>query len=114
MIERWIILAAEEAGRVSNKTGGIWNVVDAEATTLARLVAKGEIASFVSWPGGPASHCRLSDWSTGRNRVTDISSFNRLEMGERTSATLDELDSQSIERHRPAGRGWRSHRLRAV
>ena len=38
MIERWIILAGEEAGPVSNKMGGIWNVVDAEATTLARLV----------------------------------------------------------------------------
>jgi hypothetical protein len=41
MIERWIILAAEEAGPASNKMGGIWNVVDAEAVTLARLVAKG-------------------------------------------------------------------------
>ena len=29
MIERWIVLAAEEAGPVSNKMGGIWNVVDA-------------------------------------------------------------------------------------
>ena len=45
MIERWIVLAGEEAGPVSNKMGGIWNVVDAEATTLARLVAQGEIES---------------------------------------------------------------------
>ena len=41
MIERWIVLAAEEAGPASNKMGGIWNVVDAEAVMLARLVARG-------------------------------------------------------------------------
>ena len=48
MIERWIVLAAEEAGPASNKMGGIWNVVDAEAVTLAKLVAKGDIESGLS------------------------------------------------------------------
>ena len=37
MIERWIVLAAEEAGPVSNKMGGIWNVVDADEKKRARL-----------------------------------------------------------------------------
>jgi len=98
MIERWIVLAAEEAGPASNKMGGIWNVVDAEATTLARLVAKGEIDSefriLVAGPNYPAAG---SDWNTGRNRVTDISSFNRLEMGEELGQALAELNSLGIE-----------------
>lgn len=58
MIERWIVLAAEEAGPVSNKMGGIWNVVDAEAVMLARLVARGEVESglhiLVTGPNYPA------------------------------------------------------------
>lgn len=98
MIERWIVLAAEEAGPASNKMGGIWNVVDAEATTLARLVAKGEIDSefriLVAGPNYPAAG---SDWNAGRNRVTDISSFNRLEMGEELGQALAELNSMGIE-----------------
>jgi len=70
MMERWIVLAAEEAGPASNKMGGIWNVVDAEAVTLARLAARGRIESglhiLVAGPNYPASG---SDWNTGKNRV---------------------------------------------
>ena len=44
MIERkWIVVAGEEAGPKSNKMGGIWNVIDAEAMTLASLFNSGEI-----------------------------------------------------------------------
>lgn len=86
------------SGPASNKMGGIWNVVDAEATTLARLVAKGEIDSefriLVAGPNYPAAG---SDWNAGRNRVTDISSFNRLEMGEELGQALAELNSMGIE-----------------
>ena len=83
MIERWIVLAAEEAGPASNKMGGIWNVVDAEAVMLARLVAQGDIESglhiLVAGPNYPTSG---SDWNTGKNRVTDLTGFEKLEMGQ--------------------------------
>jgi len=52
MMERWIVLAAEEAGPASNKMGGIWNVVDAEAVTLARLAARGRIEERPAYTGG--------------------------------------------------------------
>jgi hypothetical protein len=73
MIERWIALAGEEAGPASNKMGGIWNVVDAEASALARLTSQGSIERglkiLVLGPYYPASG---SDWNTGKNRVTDL------------------------------------------
>ena len=98
MIERWIVLAAEEGGPASNKMGGIWNVVDAEAVTLARLVAKGDIESglriLVLGPNYPTLG---SDWNTGRSRVTDLSGFDKLDMGPMLSATLVALNNQGIE-----------------
>lgn len=98
MIERWIALAAEEAGPASNKMGGIWNVVDAEAVMLARLVAKGDIESGLSilvlGPNYPTSG---SDWNTGKNRVTDLSGFDKLDMGPTLAATLATLNNLGIE-----------------
>ncbi len=98
MIERWIALAAEEAGPASNKMGGIWNVVDAEATMLARLVANGGIERglriLVLGPNYPTSG---SDWNTGKNRVTDLSGFDKLDMGPELESTLAELNSLGIE-----------------
>ena len=41
MIDRWIIIAGEEGGPSSNKLGGIWNVIDAESQTLAKLASVG-------------------------------------------------------------------------
>ena len=98
MIERWIVLAAEEGGPASNKMGGIWNVVDAEAVTLARLVAKGDIESGLSiLVLGPNYPTLGSDWNTGKNRVTDLSGFDKLDMGPMLSATLVALNNQGIE-----------------
>ena len=98
MIERWIVLAAEEAGPASNKMGGIWNVVDAEAVTLARLVAKGDIESGLHiLVLGPNYATSGSDWNTGRNRVTDLSGFDKLDMGPELSATLAALNNLGIE-----------------
>jgi hypothetical protein len=98
MIERWIVLAAEEAGPASNKMGGIWNVVDAEATTLAKLVAHGDIESglriLVAGPNYPTSG---SDWNTGRNRVTDLTGFEKLNMGPELDHVLGELNASGIE-----------------
>ena len=98
MIERWIVLAAEEAGPVSNKMGGIWNVVDAEAVMLARLVAQGDIESglhiLVAGPNYPTSG---SDWNTGKNRVTDLTGFEKLEMGQELESVLAALNASGIE-----------------
>ena len=98
MIERWIVLAAEEAGPVSNKMGGIWNVVDAQAVMLARLVARGDIESglhiLVAGPNYPTSG---SDWNTGRNRVTDLTGFEKLETGQELEAVLAALNASGIE-----------------
>ncbi|MCK9565245.1 MAG: glycogen synthase [Methanothrix sp.] len=98
MIERWIVLAAEEAGPVSNKMGGIWNVVDAEAVMLARLVARGGIESglhiLVAGPNYPTSG---GDWNTGRNRVTDLTGLDKLERGPELEAVLAALNASGIE-----------------
>lgn len=98
MIERWIVLAAEEAGPASNKMGGIWNVVDAEAATLARLVGQGDIESglhiLVAGPNYPASG---SDWNTGKNRVTDLTGLAKLEMGPELQAVLAALNASGID-----------------
>ncbi len=98
MIERWIVLAAEEAGPVSNKMGGIWNVVDAEATMLARLVAQGDIESGLHiLVAGPNYVTSGSDWNTGRNRVTDLTGFEKLEMGPQLRDVLAALNASGIE-----------------
>ncbi|MEI8003028.1 MAG: glycogen synthase [Methanothrix sp.] len=98
MIERWIVLAAEEAGPVSNKMGGIWNVVDAEAVMLARLVARGDVEGglhiLVTGPNYPASG---SDWNTGRNRVTDLSGLETQENGPELEGGLAALNASGIE-----------------
>lgn len=98
MIERWIVLAGEEAGPASNKMGGIWNVIDAEAVTLARLLADKEIEDglhiLVAGPNYPASG---SDWNSGRNRITDLSGFGKLDMGPELKAVLSSLQAGGIE-----------------
>jgi len=69
MIERWIVLAGEEGGPASNKMGGIWDVIDAEAVTLGKLASQGIIERglkiLVLGPNYPTSG---SDWNTGKNR----------------------------------------------
>ncbi len=98
MIERWIVLAAEEAGPASNKMGGIWNVVDAEAVTLARLAARGDIESglhiLVAGPNYPASG---SDWNTGKNRITNLSEWEALRPTAELKGILTALNASGIE-----------------
>ncbi|NPV62293.1 MAG: glycogen synthase [Methanotrichaceae archaeon] len=98
MIERWLVLAAEEGGPVSNKLGGIWNVIDAEAVTLARLAARGEIDRDTKiLVAGPYYPSPGSDWHTSKNRVTDISSLDKLDPGPDLQSVLTGLASQGIE-----------------
>lgn len=98
MIDRWIILAGEEAGPSSNKMGGIWNVIDAEAKTLARLSSEGAIdknARVVV--AGPYYPSQGSDWNTGKNRVTDISGYEKLNLGSELDSVLSGLKASGIE-----------------
>ena len=43
LANHFVIIAGEEAGPKSNKMGGIWNVIDGEATTLATLIDRGKL-----------------------------------------------------------------------
>jgi glycosyltransferase involved in cell wall biosynthesis len=98
MIDRWIALAGEEAGPASNKMGGIWNVVDAEAAMLAQLASKGTIESglkiLVLGPDFPTSG---SDWNTGKNRVTDLSGYEKLKLAPELDSILADLRTSGIE-----------------
>jgi glycosyltransferase involved in cell wall biosynthesis len=98
MIDRWIALAGEEAGPASNKMGGIWNVVDAEAAMLARLASTGAIESglkiLVLGPDFPTSG---SDWNTGKNRVTDLSGYEKLKLAPELDSILADLRTSGIE-----------------
>lgn len=98
MIERWIILAGEEAGPSSNKMGGIWNVIDAEAKTLARLTSEGAIDKgtrvLVAGPNYPSQG---SDWNTGKNRVTDVTGYEKLNLGPELDSVLSGLRASGIE-----------------
>jgi len=98
MIERWIALAGEEAGPASNKMGGIWDVVDAEATMLARLASKGAIEGGLKiLVLGPHFPSLGSDWNTGKNRVTDLSGYEKLAMGPELNSVLADLRTAGIE-----------------
>jgi glycosyltransferase involved in cell wall biosynthesis len=98
MIERWIALAGEEAGPPSNKMGGIWNVVDAEAVMLARLASRGSIESGLKiLVLGPNFPTLGSDWNTGKNRVTDLSGYEKLSLGPELDSVLADLHTSGIE-----------------
>jgi glycosyltransferase involved in cell wall biosynthesis len=98
MIERWIFLAGEEGGPSCNKLGGIWNVIDAEAETLARLASEESIDKnlkiLVLGPHYPAPG---SDWHTAKNRVTDLTGLEKLNMGSELDSALTRLESAGIK-----------------
>jgi glycosyltransferase involved in cell wall biosynthesis len=98
MISRWIILAGEEGGPYSNKMGGIWNVIDAESQTMARLIAEGKLdKSLRILVAGPFYPALGSDWNKGKNRVTDISGYEKLNMGSDLDLTISSLKGEGIE-----------------
>jgi glycosyltransferase involved in cell wall biosynthesis len=98
MIQRWIFLAGEEGGPSANKLGGIWNVIDAEAETLAKLASEESIDKnlkiLVLGPHYPAPG---SDWHTAKNRVTDLSGYEKLNMGPELDSALSRLDSAGVK-----------------
>jgi len=98
MIERWIVLAGEEAGPSSNKMGGIWDVIDAEAVTLGKLASQGIIERglkiLVLGPNFPTSG---SDWNTGKNRISKLSGFEKLKMGPELDRVIVALNLAGID-----------------
>jgi len=98
MIQRWIVLAGEEAGPESNKMGGIWDVIDAEAKTLARLASAGKIDKDIRiLVAGPYYPTQGLDWNKGKNRMTDISNCEKLNFGPELDSALSMLSSEGIE-----------------
>ena len=97
MIEQhWIVLAGEEAGPKSNKMGGIWEVIDAEATTLASLPESDDLYESNILVLGPNYRYTGADWNTGVNRLTDMSELKPMEMGEELKSALDILAKENI------------------
>lgn len=98
--QNWIILAGEEAGPVSNKMGGIWNVIDSEAVTMARLLDSGDIPQVNKTSiivAGPYYGFSGADWNTGLDRITDLSDYGEVETDGDLESTLSELGKTGIK-----------------
>jgi len=98
--QNWIILAGEEAGPVSNKMGGIWNVIDSEAVTMARLLDSGDIPHVNKTSiivAGPYYGFSGADWNTGLDRITDLSDYGEVEKDGDLESTLSELGKTGIK-----------------
>jgi glycosyltransferase involved in cell wall biosynthesis len=101
MFERkWLVIAGEEAGPKSNKMGGIWNVIDAEATTLAALMSSGAIKEDLL-PGiivaGPYYGHSGVDWHKSLNRITDMSSFEPYDGDDELAEAMSAMKQKGME-----------------
>lgn len=101
MLERkWIILTGEEAGPKSNKMGGIWNVIDAEAMTLASLFDSEAIKDDDNpriLVAGPYYGHSGADWNKGLNRITDMSEFDEFDINGELMAAIDAVKIEGVE-----------------
>ncbi|WP_214045255.1 glycogen synthase [Methanomethylovorans sp.] len=101
MFERkWLVIAGEEAGPKSNKMGGIWNVIDAEATTLAALMSSGAIRDEVL-PGiivaGPYYGHAGTDWHKSLNRITDMTGLEPYDVDDEVTEAITAMGSKGME-----------------
>jgi len=96
--KNYIILAGEEGGPSSNKMGGIWNVIDAEARTLATLLNSGNKPCPISQilVVGPYYGYRGADWNKGLNRISDLEEFEPFQPDEIVSRALKILHEEGI------------------
>jgi len=102
MENRFIVIAGEEAGPRSNKMGGIWNVIDAEARNLAQMISDGVIGDERKTQiivAGPYYGHSGADWNKGLNRITDMSGFGEYEPEGELLFALEQLGSRGIEAH---------------
>ena len=82
--------------------GGIWNVIDSEASTLASLIDSENIEnSKENTPKilvfGPYYGYKGADWNKGLNRITDMSEFESLDMDEELAETVEAVKPLGIE-----------------
>lgn len=97
--KKWIIITGEEAGPKSNKMGGIWNVIDAEAINLVSVIKSDskkslDIGIIVA---GPYYDREGSDWHTSLNRVTDLSAFELYEEDNEITKTVKKLHTYGMQ-----------------
>lgn len=100
MQNRFIVIAGEEAGPGSNKLGGIWNVIDAEAKNLAEMIGEGVLGKGKSSRvivAGPYYGHSGADWHKGLNRITDMSGFSKYEPEGELGTVLKQLAARGIE-----------------
>lgn len=93
MDRHWIVLAGEEAGPKSNKLGGIWEVIDAEATTLASMISSGVLKDSPKIiVAGPYYRAKGCDWNREQDRVTDLSGLDPLKPDKDLEKVVEALD----------------------
>ncbi|AKB75538.1 Glycosyltransferase [Methanosarcina lacustris Z-7289] len=100
MGNHFIIIAGEEAGPASNKMGGIWNVINAEAHTLAALFDSGKLKAKEDAEilvAGPYFGHRGADWNRGLNRITDMDELVPLSSDGELEKSLKALENEGIK-----------------
>ena len=100
MGNHYFIITGEEAGPKSNKMGGIWNVIDGEAHTLATLFnsstlqSKDEAKILVV---GPYYGHSGADWNRGLNRITNMEEFGPLSIDVKLQKSIELLEKSGIK-----------------
>ena len=100
MGNHFIIIAGEEAGPASNKMGGIWNVINEEAHTLAALFDSGKLKAKENAEilvAGPYFGHRGADWNRGLNRITDMNGLAPLSSDGELEKSLKALENEGIK-----------------
>jgi glycosyltransferase involved in cell wall biosynthesis len=100
LAKHFFIIAGEEAGPKSNKMGGIWNVIDGEAHTLATILNSETLESQdekVILVAGPYYGHRGADWNRGLNRITNMGEFGPLNIDGELQKSLDSLEMSGIK-----------------
>ena len=100
MGNHYFIIAGEEAGPKSNKMGGIWNVIDGEAHTLATLFNSGTLQSKDEMKilvVGPYYGHRGADWNRGLNRITNMEEFGPLSIDAKLQKSIELLEKSGVK-----------------
>jgi glycosyltransferase involved in cell wall biosynthesis len=94
------MIAGEEAGPASNKMGGIWNVINEEAHTLAALFDSGKLKAKESTEilvAGPYFGHRGADWNRGLNRITNMDGLAPLSADGELQKSLKALENEGVK-----------------
>jgi glycosyltransferase involved in cell wall biosynthesis len=100
LANRFFIIAGEEAGPKSNKMGGIWNVIDGEANTLAALFDSGKLKTEEETEilvAGPYYGYMGADWNRGLGRITNMEEFSPLSINRELKRSLESLENSGIK-----------------